>query len=519
VKPSRAAFGGTLADAGFKSFRPSIVPAESGPIAVIDIGSNSIRLVVFEGLAREPAPIFNEKVFAALGKTVGETGRLNPDGVSQAFSTLTRFSRLLKAMRVETCHVVATAAVRDAADGIAFLEEVKRRAELNITIISGEEEGRLSAEGVLSGIPDADGVMGDMGGGSVELVRLLNGVVGQRTTMPFGPFRLMAVGGTYQSQVAAVDARLASLPWLPDVQGAAVYAVGGIWRAFAKVHMEHVGHPLHIIHHYAIEAREAVEFAQFLSRLSRASIEGTGISRRRVDSLPYAALFMERLLKRAQPARLVFSAFGLREGILHDLLPPETRALDPLLSACDGVARRLGRFGATDPLIAWMRPLGPQSSSLARLALATCLLSDIGWVEHPDYRGEQAYLRALRMPFGGIDHVGRAFIALALDIRYGGRADDPVTSVSHALLDEMTFRHAVSLGLQLRLAYTLSGGALTLLDSTSLAREGSRLILRIARDAADLRVDAVERRLDALARSLEITGEIWIESASPAAGI
>ncbi len=498
-----------LAELG--SFRLAGVPARSGPIAVIDIGSNSIRLVVFESLTREPAPIFNEKVFAALGKTVGETGKLNPEGVTQAFSTLTRYSRLLKAMQVEACHIVATAAVRDATDGIAFLEEVKRRSELSITIISGEEEGRLSAEGVLSGIPDADGAMGDMGGGSVELVRLVKGVVGQRTTMPFGPFRLMALGGTYQSQVAAIDARLGGLPWLPDVQGAAVYAVGGIWRAFAKVHMEQVGHPLHIIHHYAIDAQEALEFAQFLSRLSRASIEGTGISRRRVESLPYAALFMERLLKRTQPRRLVFSAFGLREGILHDLLPPETRALDPLLSACDAIAGKLGRFGTADALIAWMRPLGPAFSSHQRLSLAACLLSDIGWLEHPDYRSEQAYLRALRMPFGGIDHLGRAYIALALHLRYGGRPDDPVTSVSHALLDEPTFRQAVSLGLQLRLAYTLCGGALSLLDSTSLSREGGKIILRIARDAADLRVDAVERRLDALAKSMDVGSEIWIE--------
>jgi exopolyphosphatase/guanosine-5'-triphosphate,3'-diphosphate pyrophosphatase len=274
--------------------------------------------------------------------------------------------------------------------------------------------------------------------------------------------------------------------------------------------MEQVGHPLHIIHHYAIDTREAIDFAQFLSRLSRASIEGTGISRRRVEALPYAAMFMERLLKRAQPQKLVFSAFGLREGILHDLLPPETRALDPLLSACDAVANRLGRFGAADSLIAWLRPLGPSSPILQRLAMASCLLSDIGWLEHPDYRSEQAYLRALRMPFGGIDHLGRAFIALALSIRYGGRADDPFTAVSQALLDEQTFREAVSLGLQLRLAYTICGGALTLLDSTSLSREGDRLILRIAREAADLRVDAVERRLDALAKSLDIPAEIWI---------
>src|SRR5882762_7380228 len=192
----------------------------SGRIGVIDVGSNSVRLVVFDSLSRAPVPLFNEKVFAALGKTVGETGRLNPEGVDQAFSTLTRFSLLLKAMKVTTCHVVATAAVRDA------------------------------AEGVLSGIPDADGVMGDMGGGSVELVRLQKGTVGKRTTMPFGPFRLMAMGGSRASLIELIESRLDKLPWLSDVRGASVYAVGGIWRAFAKVHMEHAGHPLHIIHHY-----------------------------------------------------------------------------------------------------------------------------------------------------------------------------------------------------------------------------------------------------------------------------
>jgi exopolyphosphatase/guanosine-5'-triphosphate,3'-diphosphate pyrophosphatase len=484
-------------------------------IAVIDIGSNSVRLVVFDGLTRAPIQLFNEKVFAALGKTVGETGMLNPIGVQQAFSTLTRFSLLLKAMKVESCHVVATAAVRDAQDGAAFLAEVKARSELTVTIISGEEEGRLSAEGVLSGIPEADGVMGDMGGGSVELVRVRKGVVAERTTMPFGPFRLMAMGASRPAQVALVEGRLAALPWLLDARGASVYAVGGIWRAFAKVHMEQVGHPLHIIHHYAIDATAAIEFAQLLSRQSRASLEGTGISRRRLDALPYAAMFMESLLKRARPAKLVFSAYGLREGILHDLLPPGTRALDPLLSACDDLAHRVGRFDDAHALAAWVRPVGGPFDRHTRLATAVCLLSDIGWLEHPDYRSEQAYLRALRTPMGGIDHMGRAFIALALHLRYGGRVDDPVAYAAHALLTEDQVADAAALGLLLRLAYTLCGGALSLLASTSVTRGRDRLVLRIAPEYADLHVDAVERRLDAAAKALGLSAEVMI---APLAG-
>ena len=479
-------------------------------IAVIDIGSNSVRLVVFDRLSRAPIPLFNEKVFAALGKTVGETGKLNPIGVEQAFSTLTRFSLLLKAMNVASCHVVATAAVRDAKDGPAFLQQVKARSELDVTIISGEEEGRLSAEGVLSGIPDADGLMGDMGGGSVELVRVDNGVVGQRTTMPYGPFRLMALGGSRGSQVALIESKLAELPWLSEVKGATVYAVGGIWRAFAKVHMEHTGHPLHIIHHYSISAGEAIEFAQLLSRQSRASLEGSDIARRRVEALPYAAMFMECLLERTRPAKLVFSAYGLREGILHDLLPPETRALDPLLEACDDFAGRVGRFGDPELLIAWVRGLGAAFSTHLRLATAVCLLSDIGWLEHPDYRSEQAYLKALRTPLGGIDHMGRAFIALALHTRYGGRMDDPAVYASHALLTQEEAADSVTLGLALRLAYTLCGGALSLLDAASLTRDGNRLILHIAPEFADLNVDVVERRLEVVATHMGISAEIMI---------
>jgi exopolyphosphatase/guanosine-5'-triphosphate,3'-diphosphate pyrophosphatase len=479
-------------------------------VGVIDIGSNSVRLVVFDGLTRSPLPIFNEKVFAALGRTVGETGFLSPEGKEQAFSTLTRFSRLLKALNVASCHVVATAAVRDARDSAAFLAEVRERAALDVTIISGEEEGRLSAEGVLSGIPEAEGAMGDMGGGSVELVRLVRGAVGAKTTMPFGPLRLIAMDNSRSAQAAMIDARLASLSWLPDVSGATIYAVGGIWRAFAKVHMEQVGHPLHIIHHYQIDALEAVEFAQLLSKQSRASLEGAGISRRRVEALPYAAMFMELLLKRSRPRNLVFSAFGLREGILHDLLPPEIRAQDPLLSACEDLAARIGRSADGRSLADWVAAFGPPFDKNELLVTAVCLLSDIGWLEHPDYRSEQVYLRVLRASFGGIDHLGRAFIALALHMRYGGRSDDLVTNPSHVLLDEPTFERAEALGLALRLAYTLCGGALGLLEGAKLIRERDRVVLRIKRDVADLKVDAVERRLEALGKALGLATDIRV---------
>jgi exopolyphosphatase/guanosine-5'-triphosphate,3'-diphosphate pyrophosphatase len=181
-----------------------------------------------------------------------------------------------------------------------------------------------------------------------------------------------------------------------------------------------------------------------------------------------------------------------------------------LLSACEDLTARLGRFDDPGLLVEWVRSIGRPFDDHPHLARAVCILSDIGWLEHPDYRSEQAYLRALRSPFGGIDHVGRGFIALALHLRYGGRVDDVVTEPSHALLDQATLGDAAALGLALRLAYTLCGGATTLLAGTGLILDRDRIILRIAPELADLRVDAVERRHEALAKALGVNGEIRI---------
>lgn len=487
--------------------------AKSGPsrVAVIDIGSNSIRLVVFEGVTRAPIQLFNEKVYCALGKTVAQTGKLNPDGVAQALASLTRFSRLLRGMEVDEVHVVATAAVRDAADGAEFLKLLKARAGLDVVLIGGDEEGRLSAQGVLSGTPEADGMMADMGGGSVELVRLEKGHVGQRVSRPLGPFRLMAIDGGRDAVRKAIDAQISDLGWLKEAKGKDFYAVGGAFRAFAKVHMEQVHHPLHIIHHYAIDAKAAIEFAQLLSKQSRSSLEqATTISRRRAEALPYAAMVIERLLKQIEPKRLVFSAYGLREGILYDRLPASQRPVDPLLDACMEMADRSERFGETDSLIDWTRPIWPENlpPSRTRLYHAACLLADMAWLEHPDYRALHAYLRTLRVPFGGLDHFGRAFLALTLYVRYGGKPDDPMVVAAQQLLPEEARRHATILGLALRLALTMTGGTPRLLERTSLKLGSKNLTLELGGDSASLVADAVQRRVEALAKALDRNAEV-----------
>ncbi|HYG85858.1 MAG TPA: exopolyphosphatase [Azospirillum sp.] len=478
-------------------------------IAVIDIGSNSIRLVVYDCLKRSPMPIFNEKVLCGLGRGVEKSRRLNPEGVKHALTHLPRFRQITLGMRVPRVDVLATAAVRDASDGAAFVSEVEKATGLKVRVISGEEEARLAAQGVLSGTPEAEGLVGDLGGGSLELVNVSASVLGQQVTLPLGPLRLMEAGEGRGALVKAIDQHLETLPWLADAKGRNFYPVGGSWRALAKLHMEQTKHPLHIIHHYTVAADEMRQFADLIARQSMSSLAKLSGSRRRGETLPYAALVLERLLKTAAPSKVVFSAFGLREGHLYSLLPPDRRQEDPLVSACADWGQRFCRFGDPSLLLPWTAGLfAGEDARGQRLRHAACLLSDVGWAEHPDYRADHAFLRILRFPFPGIDHPERVFLALTGFARYAGSIDSPLTQGMRGLLSDAQQKRALVLGLGLRLAHTLTGGANALLQQTSLKLNGETLVLTLPEEIKVLDGESVRRRLEALAKALNRRPEV-----------
>lgn len=496
-----------------------IVPSRPGRVGVIDIGSNSIRLVVYDRVNRSPVLIFNEKVMCGLGRALTQTGKLAPDGVTQAVDNLARFTRLLEGMAVDRVDVLATAAVREAADGADFVAEVERRCGLPITIISGVEEGRLSALGVISGIRDVDGVMGDLGGGSLELVGLDSGIIGEQVTLPLGPFRLMDESGARKEARSVVQDMLAAQGWLGRYAGRSFYPVGGAWRAIAKLFMERENHPLHIIHQYTVPTGVMADFVGLVAKQSKGALSGASVSRRRVEMLPMAALVLEGVLKALKPSRIVFSALGLREGHLYDLLSPEDQARDPLIFAAAEIARRLDRFGHAEMVADWTRSVFPdETADEARLRQAAGLLSDIGWFEHPDYRAEHAWLRVLRMPVAGLDHAERVFLAAAVYVRYGGDLGDALTGPVLALLTDASRSRALTLGQTLRLAHTLTGGATSLLERISLAVSGDVLVLTLPADQEALTGVVVERRLDALARAIGKPGRVVVEESRRAAG-
>ncbi len=498
-------------------FAPSPIAARKNaaellPLGVIDIGSNSVRLVVFDEPLRLPTPRFNEKVLCGLGRGLGETGKLHEEGVVLALATIRRFVALARHMQVKQLQVVATAAARDASNGPDFISRIERETGVKVRLLSGTEEAQYSALGVLSGIPDAEGVMGDLGGGSLELVAVEKRRIGDSVTLPLGPLRLGGIGN-YNQTKAFIDARYGEVTWLKRWQGKPLYAVGGSWRAIARVHMAQTQSPLHIIHEYSMGRDEALEFTRLLGRQGKESVSRMeGVPRRRQDSLPLAALVMRRLLKVLQPSHVVFSAHGLREGLAYAMLDDATRALDPLLSYCAHMASREGRFAEHGAeLDRFIAPLFEKESiAEKRLRLAAAMLADIAWRVHPDYRGEQALGLILHAPFGGISQHERALLGLAVFARYAGTVSDPVASPAWRMLETRQADYALAIGLGLRLGQTLSGGVPGLLRDCRLRFLNGNLVLELSAQLAVLDGEQVQRRVEALAKALNRGWDIRI---------
>ncbi len=440
------------------------------------------------------------------------TGRLNEEGVALALTVLHRYHAVARAMGCDPFEVLATAAVRDAANGPAFVEALQRRMPgVTIRILSGVEEAEFSADGMVCGIPSADGILADIGGGSLEVIRLVGGTRGPSQTLPLGVIRLAErSGGDLIRARAIAEADMQTVPWLPHAPGSDLYLVGGAWRALARIHIAQTNYPLAMVHHYTIGREEARDLAGLLSTAGRKVLERLpGAPRRRVDDLPFAAVVLRRLLRLTAVRRVVFSASGLREGWFMRRMPKDIREQDPLLSAAWEMAARHGRDPSLPPaLVEWTQPLfRGEPANAARLREAMCWMSDIGSHDHPEFRAEQAFLRVLRQPGIGLDHHARAFLALSVALRYEADSDAAFLRPARLLLDIETANHAEVLGIALRLAYTLSAGTKDLLAGTQLRIDGSRLVLHLKPNSGVFAGESVIRRLERLAQSLGLQAD------------
>lgn len=478
--------------------------------AVIDVGSNSVRLVLYRIEGRAMTPFFNEKVMAGLGRNLSTTGSLSPQGVEQALQALTRFGALIRAHDVRRVHAVATAAVRGAKDGASFAARVRAEAGVDLRIIDGAEEARLSALGVLAGTPSADGVVGDLGGSSLELIEVTPEGPMRGETFPLGPLSIMNGEMFDPVRIArVVDESLARSQVLRAQQrGRPFYAVGGAWRALGRVDIALRRHPLRVLHQHEMSRAEVLRVADFVAKQSRKSLEKfEEAAAKRADSLPYAAIVLERVIHLGGFDRVVLSSYGLREGLLAAEMGQEARAMDPLIAGAEAFAAGGARqcpFGRVlddwiAPIFAAQEPVfGPDRAKVLRAAAAR--LSDLGGALHPDQRPGVMYDLVLRAPFAAISHPERAFLAAAVHHRYTRSA--PENQAYERLLTDAQRRSAMVLGFALRLGADLSGRAEEILKDFSIVFADGALRLRVASNSRHMLTEQVVKRLESVAGAL-----------------
>jgi len=468
------------------------------PTGIIDIGSNSVRLVVYEGAERMPAPVFNEKVMAGLGMGLEETGRLAPDRMQRALAALARFRLLLDHMKVKRTWVVATAAVRDARNGPDFVRAVNRLG-FRCDVISAEQEATLAGQGVLSAIPGADGIAGDLGGGSLELVEVGEAGTRHGISLPLGVLRLGPNGLGRREATDILQEGLKHSGLTKRGKGRPFYMVGGSWRALARLDMLATGYPLPIIHQYEMEPGRAKHLHKLLERPDPGW--ANTVAPARLASAPAAAMLLACLVESLEPARLIVSSSGIREGLLFTSLGPRVRARDPLIEEVRQSGEGQSPFGQHGDLLdKWVGAIFDDPPELARIRLAACLLADIAWQANPAFRAARGVEMALHGNWVGVNAAERVMMAQALSSTFG--EDLLADSAVAGLCSAAELRRARQWGLAMRLGQRLCGGVASALGAARLAVEDGTLRLEVRREDGALIGDAVKRRLKALAEEL-----------------
>jgi len=487
-------------------------------VAVIDIGSNSVRLVVYESMTRSLVTLFNEKTLCGLGREVQTTGLLAPDAVAKALTSLRRFRALCRVMKVGRVYAIATAACRDATNGPDFIAKAERICGVKIEILSGPREAKLSALGVISGIHKPDGIVGDLGGGSLELIDVQGNRVRSGVTLPLGSLALQDLSHKSLKRAERIVRNdLSDVAQLKAGRARTFYAVGGTWRALARIHIVQSGYPLRVMHGYSIPAPDALDFARRLRRLAAANmladIEVVADARRPL--LTYAALVLEYIIRVAKPKTIVFSTFGVREGLLYSMLPQAERSEDGLICAAQTLNELLSRSARhAEELIDWTDRLMRvvklrETEEDRRLRHAACLLSDVGWRVHPDHRGEETLSLITNGNFGAVTHQGRVFVALSVFYRYAGLSEqnEPPAVIRELLTPAMVERARV-LGAAFRVAHLVSAARPGVLPANHFRGRGRKLMLVFEHRLVDLVADRVGSRFKQLAKLVGRSGSI-----------
>ena len=479
-------------------------------IGVLDIGSNSIRFVIYDLYGSHFTPVYNEKVLAGLGRGLKETGRLSPEGRRLTLDSLQRFQAIAEARELDRVRIAATAAMREADDAPDFIAEIEARTGLVVEPISGPEEARLSALGLLAGSPGATGIAADLGGASLELIALGAQGPGERVSLPLGPFEFVGSdlqGADYGAlRPALQNALTPALDGFGDTD--TLHLIGGAWRNLATIQMSRSHYPVRTLQSYALDPLDAALMARWAWGAGRdALFAWPGMRTARAETLPYSGLVLNCLLERLQPASVQISLTGLREGVVFDSLPPDVQRRDPLIDGCRDFASGLLQseyFGA--PLTRFVdgiadalpEAFGPRQDP--RLRHAACLLAGLGKNLHPDTRAEVVFQNVLYAPIAGLSHPMRTWLALSQFRSMSRSRPAPNADAVAQLLTPEQVAAAETLGSAIRLAIVATGRTPELVEQIAIGVEDGKL--RLTSDNPALLTEQVEFRLSKLADRL-----------------
>jgi len=480
------------------------------PVSIIDIGSNSVRLVVYEGLSRSPTPLFNEKILCGLGAHIASTGRLDEDGVERALDALRRFRVLSEQAGADEIYTLATAAAREAENGPDFVKRAKKILGGKIHVLTGEEEAKFAAYGITCGFLKPKGVSADMGGGSVEFTAIDGVPTGVGLTLPLGGLRLQDESGDSVSEAKKlIKAALKGNQVLQSAQGETFYAVGGTWRALGRLHMARCDYPLHVMHDYEISVEEATKLCKRLTKGFGAAVRGIEhVSTNRRILLPFGAALLLEIMKIMKPTRIVFSALGVREGYLYSLLPDKVKKADPLISSAEEMAVLRARSPRhAREMVKWSRNAFKtfgikETGRESRYRKAACLTADITWRSHPDYRGDQALNIISHANFVGVSHAGRAYMALANYYRHEGLMDDELAPEIRSIAPDRIAEHAKLLGALFRVGWLVSAAMPGVLPKMGFRKTEDGFALTVPEDLADFEGERLQRRINGLSSVL-----------------
>ncbi|WP_435259496.1 Ppx/GppA family phosphatase [Thioclava sp. FR2] len=488
-------------------------------VGVVDVGSNSVRMVVFDGAARSPAYFYNEKIMCGLGKGLAETGRLNPEGKIRALAALKRFSLLADGMGASPLTVVATAATRESEDGPEFQAQVQRETGLKLHVIDGDEEARLSAQGVLLGWPDAKGMVCDIGGNSMELARIGEGKVGKRVSTQLGPFRLQQVLGGPEKRRALIERVLKTAQGQIKSEGERFYLVGGSWRVIARLDMERRNYPLTVLHEYRMQVKPLLDTLDWIEANDLSVLRArTGTSAERMELVPLACEVLRGIIKTFKPAEIDVSSYGIREGLLYEQMPEKLRGRDPLIEAARAAEIASARLpGTGKKMFEFLTPLFKNAShERMRLIKAACLLHDTTWRAHPDYRADVCFDNATRANLGGLDHPGRVFLGLALLHRYKNSRSGSRLEPLFRLLSDEEMQEAEVLGKAMRFGAMFAAGDPAQAGSLKWKPKKKELELQLTPMGLGLYGEVARARFASLSQALHATGKVIMPEDSAA---